>query len=126
MHTLSKVRWLRPDCPCHAAMLARVSSCSLRVQACIHAHDVKRPLLRLLLPPYYCCCCRQTAGCGKPVLLVHGFGASCGHYRKTIPFLAKNGYKVSSQCCLAKQLQLLWKQQHQALTPLQEVSNTAC
>jgi alpha-beta hydrolase superfamily lysophospholipase len=36
----------------------------------------------------------QTAGCGKPVLLVHGFGASCGHYRKTIPFLAKNGFKV--------------------------------
>lgn len=35
-----------------------------------------------------------TAGCGKPVLLVHGFGASCGHYRKTIPFLAKNGFKV--------------------------------
>jgi hypothetical protein len=35
-----------------------------------------------------------TAGCGKPVLLVHGFGASCGHYRRTIPFLAQNGYKV--------------------------------
>lgn len=39
----------------------------------------------------------QTAGCGKPVLLVHGFGASCGHYRKTIPFLAQNGYKVGRQ-----------------------------
>jgi alpha-beta hydrolase superfamily lysophospholipase len=36
----------------------------------------------------------QTAGCGKPVLLVHGFGASAGHYRKTIPYLAQNGFKV--------------------------------
>eukprot|EP00878_Enallax_costatus_P022864 GHUV01024297.1.p1 GENE.GHUV01024297.1~~GHUV01024297.1.p1 ORF type:complete len:270 (+),score=66.19 GHUV01024297.1:572-1381(+) len=35
-----------------------------------------------------------TAGCGKPVLLVHGFGASSGHYRKTIPWLAQNGFKV--------------------------------
>lgn len=34
-----------------------------------------------------------TAGCGPPVLLVHGFGASVGHWRKTIPFLAQN-YKV--------------------------------
>jgi alpha-beta hydrolase superfamily lysophospholipase len=38
--------------------------------------------------------CMQTAGCGKPVLLVHGFGASAGHYRKTIPYLAQNGFKV--------------------------------
>eukprot|EP00879_Flechtneria_rotunda_P015806 GHRR01016529.1.p1 GENE.GHRR01016529.1~~GHRR01016529.1.p1 ORF type:complete len:308 (+),score=76.20 GHRR01016529.1:302-1225(+) len=35
-----------------------------------------------------------TAGCGKPILLVHGFGASAGHYRKTIPFLAQQGFKV--------------------------------
>uniref|UniRef100_A0A383WBY5 AB hydrolase-1 domain-containing protein n=1 Tax=Tetradesmus obliquus TaxID=3088 RepID=A0A383WBY5_TETOB len=35
-----------------------------------------------------------TAGCGKPVMLVHGFGASAGHYRKTIPYLAQNGFKV--------------------------------
>ncbi|WIA13226.1 hypothetical protein OEZ85_006818 [Tetradesmus obliquus] len=35
-----------------------------------------------------------TAGCGKPVLLVHGFGASAGHYRKTIPYLAQHGFKV--------------------------------
>eukprot|EP00882_Tetradesmus_deserticola_P025252 GHRQ01027719.1.p1 GENE.GHRQ01027719.1~~GHRQ01027719.1.p1 ORF type:complete len:335 (+),score=95.79 GHRQ01027719.1:210-1214(+) len=35
-----------------------------------------------------------TAGCGKPVLLVHGFGASAGHYRRTIPHLAQNGFKV--------------------------------
>eukprot|EP00775_Hariotina_reticulata_P013508 gene13508-13633_t len=35
-----------------------------------------------------------TAGCGKPVLLVHGFGASSGHYRKTIPYLAQQGFKV--------------------------------
>lgn len=48
----------------------------------------------------------QTAGCGKPVLLVHGFGASCGHYRKTIPFLAENGYKVCVVPCLTYTLKL--------------------
>ena len=35
-----------------------------------------------------------TAGCGAPVLLVHGFGASLGHYRRTIPALAAAGHKV--------------------------------
>ena len=34
-----------------------------------------------------------TAGCGEPVLLVHGFGASAGHYRRLIPVLAQE-YKV--------------------------------
>jgi hypothetical protein len=31
----------------------------------------------------------QTAGCGKPIILVHGFGASVGHYRKNIAVLSK-------------------------------------
>ncbi|KAF8067432.1 hypothetical protein HT031_002480 [Scenedesmus sp. PABB004] len=35
-----------------------------------------------------------TAGCGRPVLLVHGFGASSGHWRRTIPYLAAHGCKV--------------------------------
>lgn len=35
----------------------------------------------------------QVAGCGPPVVLVHGFGASIGHFRKNIPALAKH-YKV--------------------------------
>jgi len=34
-----------------------------------------------------------TAGCGKPIILVHGFGLSSSHYRKTIAELSK-GYKV--------------------------------
>ena len=34
-----------------------------------------------------------TAGCGEPLLLVHGFGASAGHFRRLIPVLAKK-YKV--------------------------------
>ncbi|GAX79117.1 hypothetical protein CEUSTIGMA_g6557.t1 [Chlamydomonas eustigma] len=34
-----------------------------------------------------------SAGCGQPVVLVHGFGASVGHYRKNIEVLAKH-YKV--------------------------------
>jgi hypothetical protein len=38
----------------------------------------------------------QEAGCGDPVLLVHGFGASAGQWRKVIPVLAKEN-KVSSQ-----------------------------
>ena len=37
----------------------------------------------------------QVAGCGKPVLLIHGFGASIGHFRKNIPALVSAGYKVA-------------------------------
>lgn len=33
-------------------------------------------------------------GTGRPLLLVHGFGASIGHWRKNIPVLANTGYKV--------------------------------
>ena len=35
-----------------------------------------------------------SAGCGKPILLVHGFGASYGHFKRNIPVLAAAGYKV--------------------------------
>jgi len=33
-------------------------------------------------------------GTGKPLVLVHGFGASIGHWRKNIPVLADAGYRV--------------------------------
>lgn len=33
-------------------------------------------------------------GVGTPLLLVHGFGASLGHWRKNIPVLAAGGYRV--------------------------------
>jgi pimeloyl-ACP methyl ester carboxylesterase len=33
-------------------------------------------------------------GVGQPLVLVHGFGASIGHWRKNIPILAKAGYQV--------------------------------
>lgn len=33
-------------------------------------------------------------GTGKPLVLVHGFGASIGHWRKNIPDLAGGGYQV--------------------------------
>lgn len=33
-------------------------------------------------------------GSGSPLLLVHGFGASLGHWRKNIPVLAAAGYRV--------------------------------
>ncbi|MEL6440047.1 MAG: alpha/beta fold hydrolase [Cyanobacteria bacterium J06621_8] len=35
-----------------------------------------------------------VAGEGKPLLLIHGFGASIGHWRKNVPVLAEAGYKV--------------------------------
>ncbi|MGA7937275.1 MAG: alpha/beta fold hydrolase [Kovacikia sp.] len=35
-----------------------------------------------------------VAGHGQPLLLVHGFGASLGHWRKNIPVLAAAGYRV--------------------------------
>jgi len=39
--------------------------------------------------------CRYTVlGSGPPLLLIHGFGASIGHWRKNIPVLAKAGYQV--------------------------------
>ncbi len=33
-------------------------------------------------------------GEGQPLVLVHGFGASMGHWRKNIPVLAEAGYRV--------------------------------
>ena len=33
-------------------------------------------------------------GSGQPLVLVHGFGASIGHWRKNIPVLANAGYRV--------------------------------
>ncbi|MBW4544936.1 MAG: alpha/beta fold hydrolase [Symplocastrum torsivum CPER-KK1] len=33
-------------------------------------------------------------GTGKPLVLIHGFGASIGHWRKNIPVLAEAGYRV--------------------------------
>lgn len=33
-------------------------------------------------------------GTGRPLLLVHGFGASLGHWRNNIPTLAAGGYQV--------------------------------
>ena len=33
-------------------------------------------------------------GTGQPLVLIHGFGASIGHWRKNIPVLANGGYQV--------------------------------
>lgn len=33
-------------------------------------------------------------GTGQPLLLIHGFGASIGHWRNNIPVLAEKGYRV--------------------------------
>jgi pimeloyl-ACP methyl ester carboxylesterase len=35
-----------------------------------------------------------VVGIGQPMILIHGFGASIGHWRKNIPVLAEAGYKV--------------------------------
>ncbi len=42
-----------------------------------------------------------VAGCGPPVVFVHGFGASIGHFRRNIPALAQS-YKA----CSARPVQL--------------------
>ncbi|MEM9117406.1 MAG: alpha/beta fold hydrolase [Cyanobacteria bacterium P01_F01_bin.56] len=38
--------------------------------------------------------CHTIQGDGQPLVLVHGFGASIGHWRKNIPVLADAGYEV--------------------------------
>jgi pimeloyl-ACP methyl ester carboxylesterase len=38
--------------------------------------------------------CYTVAGTGQPLLLIHGFGASIGHWRQNIPVLAAAGYQV--------------------------------
>ena len=35
-----------------------------------------------------------VTGTGQPLVLIHGFGASIGHWRKNIPVLAQAGYQV--------------------------------
>lgn len=35
-----------------------------------------------------------VAGSGQPLVLIHGFGASIGHWRQNIPVLAEGGYQV--------------------------------
>jgi pimeloyl-ACP methyl ester carboxylesterase len=35
-----------------------------------------------------------VVGTGKPMLLIHGFGACFGHWKKNIPVLAQGGYQV--------------------------------
>eukprot|EP00884_Botryococcus_braunii_P017488 jgi/Botrbrau1/4422/Bobra.0348s0012.1 len=60
-----------------------------------------------------------TAGCGKPVVLVHGFGASIGHWRKNIPMLAQThkvyaldllGFGMSDKPPVAYTMEL-WQEQ---------------
>jgi pimeloyl-ACP methyl ester carboxylesterase len=38
--------------------------------------------------------CHTIQGQGQPLVLIHGFGASIGHWRKNIPALAAAGYQV--------------------------------
>lgn len=38
--------------------------------------------------------CYTVQGSGMPLILIHGFGASIGHWRKNIPVLAEAGYQV--------------------------------
>lgn len=38
--------------------------------------------------------CYTVVGSGQPLVLIHGFGASIGHWRKNIPVLAAAGYQV--------------------------------
>ena len=36
----------------------------------------------------------SVTGTGIPLVLIHGFGASIGHWKKNIPIWAKSGYQV--------------------------------
>ena len=47
-----------------------------------------------------------VAGCGPPVVFVHGFGASIGHFRRNIPALSQS-YKVVVSSPLAMRVCLL-------------------
>ncbi|MBD2089275.1 alpha/beta fold hydrolase [Microcoleus sp. FACHB-1515] len=38
--------------------------------------------------------CYTVQGSGIPLILIHGFGASIGHWRQNIPVLASGGYRV--------------------------------
>ena len=38
--------------------------------------------------------CYQVHGTGQPLVLIHGFGASIGHWRKNTPVFAEAGYQV--------------------------------
>lgn len=38
--------------------------------------------------------CYTMMGAGHPLVLIHGFGASIGHWRNNIPVLAEAGYQV--------------------------------
>ncbi|OKH12942.1 alpha/beta fold hydrolase [[Limnothrix rosea] IAM M-220] len=38
--------------------------------------------------------CYTVQGEGQPLLLIHGFGASIGHWKHNIPVLAEEGYQV--------------------------------
>jgi pimeloyl-ACP methyl ester carboxylesterase len=38
--------------------------------------------------------CYTSVGSGQPLVLIHGFGASIGHWRHNIPALAEAGYRV--------------------------------
>jgi pimeloyl-ACP methyl ester carboxylesterase len=38
--------------------------------------------------------CYTVQGSGVPLILIHGFGASIGHWRQNIPVLAAGGYRV--------------------------------
>lgn len=38
--------------------------------------------------------CYTVQGHGRPLLLIHGFGASIGHWRNNIPAIANAGYQV--------------------------------
>lgn len=61
-----------------------------------------------------------VTGTGRPLVLVHGFGASIGHWRQNIPVLAAGGYRVfaldllgfggSAKPALAYNLEL-WEEQ---------------
>lgn len=53
-----------------------------------------RRLSHLVLAPTLGCVYLQGPENAPPILLIHGFGASVGHFRKNFPVLVAEGYRV--------------------------------
>lgn len=67
---------------------------SLTVSESIHTPYLQAALPRLIWQWRGFDICYTVLGEGQPLLLIHGFGATHAHWRKNIPVLAAQGYRV--------------------------------
>lgn len=67
---------------------------SVVVSEMLHESYTQRPLPKLNWQWRGFDICYTVLGEGKPLLLIHGFGATHAHWRNNIPALAEQGYRV--------------------------------